>query len=193
MISEWQDVRMDFFLEEVLSRFWNHTGNTVGKVLEIQYFPAILNGEHDRRAFFGAGLKNDFPHADRPHDIEDRLLRDGGIEALRIYEENHALGFVMTGDDKFQIDYVSISYNIEANVDLFYRNFGVNYDPGFKPIIFLWYNVDKKGRPDFSKVEPGKDRRIRVRYLDIPDFMKAIKCYKENKHFPDYIVKDDAV
>ena len=41
-LSNWQDLRMDFFLEEVLERFWNHAKGTVDKVIEVQYYTALF-------------------------------------------------------------------------------------------------------------------------------------------------------
>ena len=192
-LTSWTDLRMDFFLEEVLKRFWNHSGKTVDWILEIQYFPALLIGDHNRRAFIGAAITLDFPYSKRKDTIKSNLLKDGDLETLRTYEKNHALGFVMTGDSDYPIDCVTLSYGIEEAERIFLQNFGIGVEPESNP-IYLWYNVDKKGKPDFSIIDPLPTRRIRIRYVGVEYFMKTMKELKENDYkFPPEFTKEDAV
>ena len=190
--SDWQEIRLDFFKEEVLSRFWKHVGKTTELIIEVQYMPALIAGEPNRRAFIGAGITLDFPYNTRPDNVKTNLLKDGNIEALREYEREHALGFAMTGDDEYKIDSVTLAYSIKEPHPIFMQNFGVGYSESSHP-IFLWYNVGRSGKIDEKKVEPRPDSMIRVRYLRLDYFMRVMKDYVESgyRDFPDEFLEDD--
>ncbi len=190
--SSWQEIRLEFFKEEVLSRFWNHEGNTTGLIIEVQYMPAILCGEPWRRVFMGAGITLDFPYNTRPDNVKTNLLKDGNLTALREYEREHAIGFVMTGDDEYKVDSVTLAYSIKEPHPIFMQNFGEDFNGKNRP-IFLWYNLRKDGKIDELNIKPNKESMIRVRYLKLDYFMEIMKVYKESgyKAFPAEFIKDD--
>jgi hypothetical protein len=190
--SDWQEIRLDFFKEEVLSRFWNHEGETTNLILEIQYMPALMCGEPNRRAFIGAGITLDFPFNTRPDNVKTNLLKDNNLEALREYEREHAIGFAMTGDDTYKVDSVTLAYSIKEPHSIFMQNFGEDYSDKVHP-IFLWYNVGRSGKIDEKNVEPNRSSMIRVRYLRLDYFMSVMKNYVESgyKEFPDEFLEDD--
>lgn len=190
--SEWQEIKVEFFLSDVLPRFWNHEGETPDLILEVQYMPALIAGEPMRRAFMGAGITLDFPYNTRPDNVKTNLLKDGNLEALREYEKEHALGFVMTGDNEYKIDSVTLAYSIIEPQIIFMQNFGECYSPKIHP-IFLWYNLKKSGKIDEENVRPNKNSMIRVRYLRLEYFMSVMKDYVESgyKEFPDEFLEDD--
>ena len=190
--SEWQEISLDFFLDIVFRRFWDHVGGTEEIILEIQYMPALLCGEPMRRAFIGAGITLDFPYNTRKDNIKSRLLEDGNLEGLRVYEKEHALGFVMTGDKEHPIDSVTICYALKEPYEIFMQNFGVGYNGKQHP-VFLWYNVKKNGKIDEVNIKPGPRSRVRVRYLSVSYFMNLMKEYVESgyKNFPPDFTKDD--
>lgn len=190
--SRWQEIKLDFFKEEVLPRFWNHEGNTTELIIEVQYMPALLCGEPRRRAFIGAGITLDFPYNTRPDNVKTNLLKDNNIEALREYEREHAIGFAMTGDNTFKVDSVTLAYSIKEPHPIFMQNFGENYSEENRP-IFLWYNIGRDGKIDEKNVEPRPDSMIRVRYLRLDYFMSVMKAYVESgyRDFPPEFLKDD--
>ena len=190
--SDWQEIRLGFFKEEVLSRFWNHEGNTTDLIIEVQYMPALLCGEPNRRAFMGAGITLDFPFNTRPDNVKTNLLKDGNLEALREYEREHAIGFAMTGDDTYKVDSVTLAYSIKEPHSIFMQNFGEDYSGKNRP-IFLWYNIGRNGKIDEKNVEPRPDSMIRVRYLRLDYFMSVMKAYVESgyKAFSSEFLEDD--
>ena len=190
--SNWQDVRLDFFREEVWPRFWNHTGRTKDIIIEVQYMPALLCGEPWRRAFIGFGLSFNFPYSQRKESLGDYILKEHGINAYQDCEKNFALGFCMTGDEIYKVDYVPLSYNLPSK-DVFMQNLGVDYEGASNP-IFFWYNL-KDGKIDLENIRPTEESMIRVRYLDVEYFMEMIKAYVESdyKKFPQEFTKDDYV
>lgn len=192
-LSNWQDLRMDFFLEEILERFWNHAEGTVDKVIEVQYYPALLYGKTDVRAFIGAGITLDFPYSTIKNTVKSNLIKDGNLKALEEYEKSHALGFVMTGSEENKIDAVTLTYSLDLPYRLFLENFGVESEGIEKPVpIILWYNPGKNGKPDFSSAKPKRNRRIRIRFLSLPYFMRVMKELEKNDYkFPLEFVKDD--
>ena len=189
--SKWQEIRLDFFREEVWPRFWNHTGRTKELIIEIQYMPALLCREPWRRAFIGYGLGLDFPYSQRKESLGDHILKEHGINAYRDYEKNFALGFCMTGDKIYKVDYVSLSYNLPSK-DVFMQNLGVDYKEASNP-IFFWYNLRKDGRIDEKNARPTRESMIRVRFLSVPYCMGVIKDYVESgfRDFPDEFLEDD--
>lgn len=191
-ISNWQEIRLGFFKEEVLARFWNHEGETEDLIIEIQYIPALICGEPWRRAFVGAGISLDFPYNTRPDNVKANLLKDNNLEALREYEREHAIGFAMTGDSDFPIDSVTLAYTIKEPHTIFMQNFGEDFSDDNKP-IFLWYNLRKDGKIDEENFRPNPESMIRVRYLRLDYFMEVLGFYKESgyKNFPDEFLKDD--
>jgi len=190
--SDWQEIRLGFFKEEVLSRFWNHTGKTTEMILEVQYMPALLCGEPNRRAFLGAGITLDFPFNTRPDNVKTNLLKDGNLETLREYEREHAIGFAMTGDSEHKIDSVTLCYTIKEPHPIFMQNFGEDYSEKNRP-IFLWYNIGRNGKIDEKNVKPNQGSMIRVRYLGLDYFMSVMKDYVESgyREFPDEFLEDD--
>ena len=190
--SDWQEIRLGFFKEEVLSRFWNHEGETPDLIIEVQYMPALLCGEPNRRAFMGAGITLDFPFNTRPDNVKTNLLKDGNLEALREYELEHAIGFAMTGDNEYKVDSVTLAYSIKEPHEIFMQNFGVGYNDKIRP-IFLWYNLKKNGEIDEKNVKPNRESMIRVRYLGLDHFMEVMKFYQESgyQNFPPEFLKDD--
>jgi hypothetical protein len=190
--SEWQEIKLIFFKEEVLPRFWKHIGKTTDFIIEVQYMPALLCGEPNRRAFMGAGITLDFPYNTRPDSVKANLLKDGNLEALREYEKEHALGFVMTGDDEYKVDSVTLAYSIIEPQIIFMQNFGECYSPKIHP-IFLWYNLKKNGKIDEENVKPNQESMIRIRYLKMDYFMSVMRDYVESgyKEFPDEFLEDD--
>ena len=190
--SDWQEIRLGFFKEEVLSRFWNHCGNTTELIIEVQYMPALLCREPLRRAFLGAGITLDFPFNTRPNNVKTNLLKDNNIEALRKYEKEHAIGFSMTGDETYKVDSVTLAYSIKEPHSIFMQNFGEDYSESVHP-IFLWYNLGKDGKIDEKNVEPRPDSMIRVRYLRLDYFMSVMRDYVESgyKDFPNEFLEDD--
>ena len=50
-ISNWQEIKLSFFLETIFPKFWNHEGNTENQVIEFQSI--------EDRAFLGANIKED--------------------------------------------------------------------------------------------------------------------------------------
>ena len=190
-ISKWNNIELRFFLESVFPRFWNHLGKTQEMIIEVQYMPALYAGEPNRRAFIGAGITLDFPYSQRKDTLKEFLLKEHGIGMVREYEKNHALGFVMTGDNTYKIDCITLSYNIKPAYQVFMQNFGVE---GYKSgIIMFWYNLRKDGKVDTENVRPGKESMIRVRFLKVPYFMEIMKEYVESefKYFPPEFIKDD--
>lgn len=191
-ISKWADVRMDFFLEEVLDRFWNHSGNTKDLIIEIQYFPALLNGDHEKRAFIGAGITIDFPYSQRKETVRGYFEKKGNMEAIKDFERKHALGFVMTGEEECKVDAVTIVYGATVPYRLFMENFGVGYEEAKSP-VFFWYNVGEDGKIDTKSSIPRPDRRIRVRFLKKDYFMEIMKYYVEHDfEYPESFIKEDA-
>ena len=190
--SEWQEIKLRFFKDEVLPRFWKHLGKTTGLIIEVQYMPALISGEPNRRAFLGAGITLDFPYNTRPDNVKTSLLKDGNLEALREYEREHALGFAMTGDNEYKVDSVTLAYSIIEPQIIFMENFGECYSPKIHP-IFLWYNLRKDGKIDEKNVEPNPSSMIRIRYLRLDYFMSVMKDYVESgyREFPDEFLKDD--
>lgn len=190
--SDWQEIRLGFFKEEVLSRFWNHEGETADLIIEVQYMPALICGEPNRRAFMGAGITLDFPYNTRPDNVKTNLLKDGNLEALREYEREHAIGFAMTGDDTYKVDSVTLCYTIKEPHSIFMQNFGEDYSDKIHP-IFLWYNIGRNGRIDEKNVRPNQGSMIRVRYLRLNYFMSVMKDYVESgyRDFPDEFLEDD--
>lgn len=55
MITEWQKVKLEFFLESIFPRFWNGEGKTPEQVLEVQNYGALEEGDDEFRTFFGRG------------------------------------------------------------------------------------------------------------------------------------------
>ena len=190
--SDWQEIRLSFFKEEVLSRFWNHEGNTMDLIIEVQYMPALLYGEPNRRAFMGAGITLDFPFNSRPDSVKTNLLKDGKLETLRKFEREHAIGFAMTGDNTYKVDSVTFAYSIKELHSIFMQNFGEDYSEKNRS-IFLWYNIGRNGKIDEKNVEPRPDSMIRVRYLRLDYFMGVMKDYVESgyREFPDEFLEDD--
>ena len=190
--SRWQEIRLDFFKEEVLSRFWNHEGKTTNLILEIQYLPALLCGVPNQRAFLGAGITLDFPYNHRPDNIKANFLKDRNFEALKEYEREHAIGFAMTGEDTYKVDSVALAYTIKEPHHIFMQNFGEDYSDQVHP-IFLWYNLGRNGKIDERNVEPRPDSMIRVRYLRFDYFMEVMKFYQESGYmrFPPEFTQDD--
>ena len=190
--SKWQEIKVEFFLSDILPRFWNHAEGTTNLILEVQYMPALLCGEPMRRAFMGAGITLDFPYNTRPDNVKANLLKDNNMEALREYEREHAIGFAMTGDDTYKVDSVTLAYSIKEPHEIFMQNFGVGYSESIHP-IFLWYNLKKSGEIDEKNVKPNKNSMIRVRYLRLDYFMSVMRDYVESgyKEFPDEFLEDD--
>lgn len=190
--SEWQEIKVEFFLSDVFPRFWNHEGNTMDLIIEVQYIPALLCREPNRRAFIGAGITLDFPYNTRPDNVKANLLKDGNLEALREYEAEHAIGFAMTGDNDYKVDSVTLAYSIKEPHEIFMQNFGVGYSDSSHP-IFLWYNLKKNGEIDEKNVKPNQNSMIRVRYLKLDYFMGVMKDYVESgyQEFPDEFLEDD--
>jgi len=192
--SEWQEIRLEFFLDTVFPRFWNHIGKTKELIIEIQYMPALLCGEPNRRAFIGAGITLDFPYNTRPDNVKTNLLKDNNIEALREYEREHAIGFAMTGDDTYKVDSVTLAYSIKEPHSIFMQNFGKDYDNCSCP-IYLWYNIGRDGKVDKDNIRPEPKSMIRVRYLRVEYFMEVMKEYmkSEYQNFPVEFTKDDYI
>lgn len=190
--SEWQEIKVEFFLSDVLPRFWNHEGETPDLILEVQYMPALIAGEPMRRAFIGAGITLDFPYNSRPDNVKTNLLKDGNLEVLRKYEREHAIGFAMTGDDEYKVDSVTLAYTIKGPHSIFMQNFGVGYNDKISP-IFLWYNIGRNGKIDEKNVKPNQNSMIRVRYLKLDYFMSVMRDYVESgyREFPDEFLEDD--
>jgi hypothetical protein len=153
--------------------------------------PALLCREPWRRAFIGYGLGFDFPYSQRKESLKDCIMKKYGIGAVRDYEKNFALGFSMTGDEAYKVDYVSLVYNLPSK-DVFMWNFGVDYEKASNP-IFFWYNLRKDGKIDEENIKPGPNSMIRVRFLSIPYCMGVIKDYVESgfRDFPDEFLEDD--
>lgn len=190
--SEWQEIKVEFFLSDVFPKFWNHEGETTDLIIEVQYMPALCCGEPNRRVFMGAGITLDFPFNTRPDNVKTNLLKDNNIEALREYEREHAIGFAMTGDDTYKVDSVTLAYSIKEPHSIFMQNFGVGYSESSHS-IFLWYNIGKNGRIDEKNVRPNRESMIRVRYLRLDYFMSVLECYVESgyQNFPAEFLKDD--
>lgn len=189
--SEWQDISVDFFLEEVFPRFLDKKNDLSKLVMEIQHFPSLCCGYQDDRTFISPRITIDFPFSERMKKLKKDLLK-GGTETLKNFEENHLLGFVMSAsgnEPEYKIDCVTFS---KSSIYLFLKNLGVDYKKE-DPIISLWYNLKKDGKidRDFEKVTPN--RKIRIRYLSFPYFMEAIQHFKETdyKCFPYDFTKDD--
>ena len=189
--SEWQEIGLSFFREEVWPRFWNHTGRTKELIIEIQYMPALLCREPWRRAFIGYGLGLNFPYSQRKESLGDYILKEHGINAYRDYEKNFALGFCMTGDKTYEIDYVPLANGFPSK-DVFMRNLGVCDESPSSP-IFLWYNLNSRGKIEKKDFTPGPNSMIRVRFLSVPYCMGVIKDYVESgfRDFPDEFLEDD--
>lgn len=196
-LGKWQEVNVNFFKDEILPRYWNHTNGTEHKIIEFQFFPGLLSGSNAYRVFMGASIKPWSSYSvGKSKDLKENIIKEHGIEFFLEYERNYSLGLLMTGDGIEDHDYISIApfsgqtheaYQIFLTSSLGYSLKGVeDYN------VALWFNPGKNGGYDFSDSNPHPDRKVRIRVLEEDDFLEIIEYFRKTKKFKKYVTKDDA-
>lgn len=192
-VGKWQEVTVEFFVSEILPKYWNHEGGTKDRVLEFQYFPALYNGFHDKRVFIGECIKSESPYNDREDKVTDKILEELGIDALREYEERHALGLAMTGDGRYKVDCVSFSIENQIAYKMLLGNFGYSF-PETEQTHNLFFWINKEGENYKPTADPEPDRIVRIRVIEKKTYEELIWWYKDHDYrFPSEFIKEDAV
>lgn len=193
---KWQETTVEFFVNEILERYWKHLPGTVDKVIEIQYLPALISGESDYRAFLGYHIQPWCSYAsEKSKAIREKLLESQGIDGLREYEKNYALGLLMTLDGKADVAPFGQG-NTETYDILMNSCFGYSYiDTEFH--VVLWYQKDEKGIPevripgDKEYDTPPEKRLLRLRVWDYSNFLELIEYFQKHNKFPKFIKNQD--
>jgi hypothetical protein len=193
---EWQETTVEFFINEILERYWKHLPGTLEKIIEIQYLPALISGEPDYRAFIGYRIQPWCTYAsEKSKDIKHKLLESQGIDGLREYEKNYALGLLMTLEG--QADVAPFGQGNTETYDILLNScFGYTYQESEFNIV-LWYSrnsdgeivVSLPGSDDYEK--PDTERLVRVRVWDYQDFLEIIEYFQKHNKFPKFIKNQD--
>lgn len=193
---KWQEITVEFFVTEILDRYWTHLPGTTDKIIEIQYLSALLSKEPDFRAFLGYKIQPwDNYASEKSKSIRDKILETSGINGLREYEKNYALGLLMTLDGK--ADIAPFGQTNKETYDILMNScFGYTYQESEFNIV-LWYSrnsdgeivVSLPGSDDYEK--PDTERLVRVRVWDYQDFLEIIEYFQKHNKFPKFIKNQD--
>ena len=198
-MKEWQELKIDFFVEEILERYWKGENGTKNKILEFQFFPAIITKESDRRVFLGHSIKPWLDIASpRSKEIRNQILESSGITGLREFEKNYAVGLLITDPetDHKCVDIAPFSRKNQTSYNLFLSS-TLGYDiPDVDSFpVVLWFNPGIKDNGevfyDFKDVTPKPDRMVRVRVWEENEFWELIDKYLKKNKFPKSIKKED--
>ena len=193
---EWQETTVEFFINEILERYWKHLPGTLDKIIEIQYLPALISGEPDYRAFIGYRIQPWCTYAsEKSKDIKHKLLESQGIDGLREYEKNYALGLLMTLEG--QADVAPFGQGNTETYDILLNScFGYTYiDTEFH--VVLWYTLNEEGNPvvhipgDAGYDVPPEERILRLRVWEYPQFLELIEYFQKHNSFPKFIKNQD--
>jgi len=193
----WQHLKVDFFVNEILKRYWNHEEGTTDKIIEFQFFPGLLIEEPDRRAFVGYDIVPWCTYAsEKSKEVRDIVLRNSGISGLRDYEKNYALGLLITRgpDEEGGLNIAPLtnkeSYNIFLTSSLGYGESQYSYSVSF------WFNPGENENGNFydftdPEFKPHENRMVKVRVWDKESFWKEIEYYVKHNKFRKSVKSDD--
>lgn len=193
---KWQETTVEFFINEILERYWKHLPGTLEKVIEIQYIPALFSGESDYRAFLGYQIRPWNTYAsEKSKNIRQKILDSQGIDGLREYEKHYALGILITLEG--QADIAPFGQENTETYDILLNScFGYTYtNPEFH--VVLWYTLNKEGKPEIHLPGdpdyniPPEERKLRIRVWDYSQFSEIMEYFQKHNSFPKFIKNQD--
>ena len=202
MIKDWVEIDVELF-KTIFYSYLHHEGNSVGKVIEIQYIPNIWEAsrsEDEVRMFLGSG-------------IDPFEFKDANEMVCEMYEKLMVMGATEVKEDlkKLNICYfqegiplISPIGATDTNVDIFLNTcFGNDEDivdsdmyKTFRSLdkMIVWFVRNSAGKIVYDtsrKTVPDNKKLVRVRSIDLDDWKKMIYEGITLHCFPDRYKKGD--
>ena len=202
MIKDWVEIDVELF-KTIFYSYLHHEGNSVGKVIEIQYIPNIWEAsrsEEEVRMFLGSG-------------IDPFEFKDANETVCKMYENLMVMGVTEVKEDlkKLNICYfqegiplISPIGATDINVDIFLNTcFGNDEDivdsdmyKTFRSLdkMIVWFVRNSAGKIVYDtsrKTVPDNKKLVRIRSIDLDDWKKMIYEGITLRCFPDRYKKGD--
>lgn len=211
-MTKWSEISLDFFIQEVFSRFWDHKGDTENKVLELQVPISLATSEDSRdyRIFLGSKISaRDYPNGInsltiKMLDMQEKMKKEGLLDSSPISSEYRlSLCNYANSNDISILPFGYLPYHREM---LLKNLFGIrgklpvidgfNLNTGAPTALNLWYQKEednyvcywyKKDRP-LVDMDPNKVKNpmVRVRQMDYTEWQDLV-----NNNKLDVLKKDD--